>query len=292
MSDGSGDSLLAHLQSPDDWDGESIVVLLHGLTGCAESSYMRNSASYFLSHGEAVVRLNLRGAGPGRILSTSLYHAGRSEDLRDALHALVPQLPKRGGTVFRLMGFSLGANILLKALAEDMAGLKVEAAVAISCPIDLKAAQVRISKPRNKLYHNYLLGLMRRNFLAGPGVSDEDRCIIHKNIKTVRDFDQFIVSRRFGFSDAEDYYEKSSAKRYLPRISHPTLLIHADDDPWIPSRIYRDFGWRGLDPEIRLIMTRGGGHVGFHGEGSSAAWHDRAAAKFFASVGERQAVAA
>ena len=78
LKDGTGDRLLAILQQPEDWDGARLLVLLHGLTGCSESAYIRNSADFFLGRGEAVLRLNLRGAGPGRQYSAGSHRCERT----------------------------------------------------------------------------------------------------------------------------------------------------------------------------------------------------------------------
>ena len=179
------------------------------------------------------------------------------------------------------MGFSLGANVLIKALARDLGEFHVEGAVAVSVPIDLRAAQERISRPRNKMYHDYLLRLMRDGLLSGPGVSDEEKELLATKVRGIRDYDHWIIAPRFGFYSAEHYYESSSAKRYLVEVAKPTLIIQADDDPWIPRESFETVAWSKLATWIRLVMTRGGGHVGFHGRGSSVAWHDRAAACFF-----------
>ena len=85
MADGSGDRLVAYLNRSRAAVRRPLVLLIHGLTGCSESSYMRASARHFLRLGHPVLRLNLRGAGPSRRYCRLQYHAGRSQDLRDLL---------------------------------------------------------------------------------------------------------------------------------------------------------------------------------------------------------------
>jgi len=75
MEDGSGGSLLALLDQPGDGAARPLVVLIHGLTGCEDSLYMRASAAHFLALGYPVLRLNLRGAGPSRFFCRFRYHA-------------------------------------------------------------------------------------------------------------------------------------------------------------------------------------------------------------------------
>jgi alpha/beta superfamily hydrolase len=117
MADGTGDVLLGLLNRP---EGEAapdkpLAVLVHGLTGCAESSYMLATASALLRRGYGVLRLNLRGAGPSRPLCRQQYHAGRTQDIRAVLAQLPADLTRSG---IVLTGYSLGGNVVLKLLGE------------------------------------------------------------------------------------------------------------------------------------------------------------------------------
>src|SRR4029453_13099493 len=107
--------------------------------------------------------LNLRGAGTSRALCRHGYHAGRSEDLRAVLQQLDGRLARRG---LFLVGFSLGGNLLLKYLGEEGSLAPVLGAVSVSAPIDLKAAQLRIMRWRNRHYHDFLLGRIKNAFPA------------------------------------------------------------------------------------------------------------------------------
>lgn len=67
ISDGTGDRLMGRLEQPvHPAPGTPLIVLMHGLTGCEDSTYVRRSAAFHLLRGRRVLRLNLRGAGPGR----------------------------------------------------------------------------------------------------------------------------------------------------------------------------------------------------------------------------------
>ena len=111
------------------------------------------------------------------------------------------------------MGSSLGANMIAKFLAESRQDFPLRAAVLISAPIDLKAAQVRIMQPRNALYHRYLLDRMKRECLAGPArlAAGEKEAIAGS--RSIYAFDDLFVAPRGGFDGAEDYYARCSAAR-------------------------------------------------------------------------------
>jgi uncharacterized protein len=282
LGDGSGDRLVAQLHEAGEGQG-GLVVLLHGLTGCEDSIYIRASAAFWLARGRSVLRLNLRGAGPSRPLCTQQYHAGRSGDLRDALVALRDDVGVSLDPGLFLVGYSLGANMLLKFLAEDSADFGVTAAVSISAPIDLKAAQVRLMQWRNWGYHRFLLNGMRADALAAPGgiSAAERRAIVEAD--SVFAYDDRVIAPRNGFAGAEDYYRRCSALQFLPAIETPTLLVHSRDDPWIPAASYEQYDWAG-QPALTLKLLKAGGHVGFHGRGLAAAWHDLAAEAFITRI--------
>ena len=278
--DGTGDMLSAMLQRPKVATGRPLAVLVHGLTGCEDSGYMRASARCLLESGYPVLRLNLRGAGPSRLRCRQEYHAGRSEDLRLVLDQLRPDLTANGMVA---IGYSLGGNMLLKYLGEAGEATPLRAAVAVSAPIDLKAAQRRIMRPRNSLYHHYMLDRMKIECTHGrAGVSDEERQAAMA-AGSVYAFDDVFVARRNGFGTADNYYAINSAKQFLPAIRTPTLVIHAQNDPWIPVAPYLRHDWT-RNPFLTPLLPKSGGHVGFHGRGGPPAWHDRNLLQFFESV--------
>jgi hypothetical protein len=73
------------------------------------------------------------------------------------------------------------------------------------------------------------------------------------------------------------------ARRFLARVEVPTLVIHACDDPWIPSDAYTSYPWSD-HPNLVPLLPAEGGHVGFHGVGSAIPWHDRCLAVFFDAI--------
>ncbi|HVO13873.1 MAG TPA: alpha/beta fold hydrolase [Alphaproteobacteria bacterium] len=280
MADGMGDVLVASLSHPASAAARPLVILIHGLTGCEDSVYMRASARFWLKRGHAVLRVNLRGAGPSRPTCRDQYHAGRTEDLRRALAVLDPALAANG---LVLVGYSLGANMLLKYLGEEGAQAPCLAAVSVSAPIDLAATSAAFHRPRNRIYLHYLLSRMKAESLApGAMLNIEERRRI-KAARSVREFDDRFVAPRNGFAGADDYYARSAALPFLAGIKVPTLIVHALDDPWISAEAYLCYRWRG-NPHLEPLIATRGGHVGFHGADAAEPWHDRAAGAFLDRV--------
>jgi predicted alpha/beta-fold hydrolase len=275
MGDGSGDVLLGTFHSPAGGAERPLVMLIHGLTGSEDSSYILASARYLLSLGYPVLRLNLRGAGASQGKCRYRYHAGRSEDLRLVLGSLDGRLAGRG---LFLVGFSLGGNVLLKHLGETGRRAMVLGAASISAPIDLNAARRCLMRAANLFYYRYLLARLKDE-MHGLALSEEEVRVL-AGVRTIFDFDDRILAPRIGFAGALDYYRRSMALTFLPDIAVPTLVIHAQNDPWIPFASYRDFAWTD-HPRLLPLFPAGGGHVGFHGRGSTVPWYNFCLAQFF-----------
>ena len=274
-----GDRLAARLDRATDGEPTSpLIVLVHGLAGCESSHDTVATAFHLVSEGWSVLRLNLRGSLPSRPTSAGRYHAGKTEDLEAALRALPPKLAERG---ILLVGHSLGGNLVLKFMGEGGYGLPVRAAAAISTPLDLAATCARMMEPRNLAYHRHMLRAMKVEALAdSASLTSAERATI-ASVRNVYEFDDKFVAPHFGYRDAPDYYEANRSGRFLAGIKIPTLVVHALDDPWIPSACYTAVDWSAL-PMIETALTPNGGHLGFHGVGSPTPWHDRVTALWLA----------
>jgi predicted alpha/beta-fold hydrolase len=278
LPDGTGDTLLANLDVP--LAAQSVrplVILIHGLTGAADSLYILSMARLLLERGSRVLRLNLRGAGPSRPLCRQHYYAGRSQDFRSLLSVLPEELTCHGVVA---VGYSLGGAMLLKYLGEEGGATPLLAAATVCAPIDLAATCRHMMRPRNGLYHRYILGEMKVEATSeGAEVSTAERSAILRS-RTVWEYDDQFIAPRYGFGDAEDYYERCRPTRFMGGVRIPTLVLAALDDPWIPGRLYQAYDWprnRSLVP----LLPEHGGHVGFHGRGSHQPWSDLAVARFF-----------
>ena len=134
---------------------------------------------------------------------------------------------------------------------------------------------------RNAVYHRYLLARMKEEAIAGPDVVDDGERLMIRGLRSVYEFDDRCVAPAGGFAGADDYYRRCSARQFLAAMAVPTLVIHALDDPWVPAAPYLSYEWRQARA-ITPLLPSGGGHVGFHGCGSTTPWHDRCIADFFA----------
>lgn len=257
---GGGDRVGVLESIPDGWRrGDPSAILVHGLGGSARSPYIVRVAAKLAGLGARVIRMNLRGAGPGFGSSRTYYHSGRSDDLRAVAAWLARRAP---GSPIALVGFSLGANLTLKLASEasdrPVAGL--DSVVAANPPIDLGACCRKIEEPANRIYDRSFLRHLRAEVDRLHSAFPELGPIDLSAARSLREFDEIYTAPRNGFPHAADYYARSSAGPLLGRIEVPGLVVHAEDDPFIPAESFRSVEF---PPRLALELIPQGGHLGF-----------------------------
>ncbi len=267
---------------------QGLVLLLHGLGGSSSREGLRRMGAALRNAGFAVLRLNLRGADPGRHLAGGTYAARCNSDLLPVI-ARARQLAD--GRPLLGAGISLGGTMLLNACLSDATLL--DGLFCASSPLDLAACSASIERPRNRLYQHWLLKRLVRQTAADPfGLSkNEERILCGETPPTtIRAFDTAITAPRWGYADVEDYYRKASPLPHLssgqPESWPSTLLLQALDDPWVPAAAAMQLEQsQAPDGPLKFVFTRRGGHNGFHGQ--AGCWGDQLAVAWLQSIGVR-----
>jgi predicted alpha/beta-fold hydrolase len=245
------------------WEHPTLLAL-HGLNGSSDAHYMKGLAAKAFARGMNVLRLNQRNCGHTEHLSSGLFHSGLTADAAHVVHELiaVDGLPAIG-----VAGYSLGGNLALKLAGEygAHAPTALVGVAAVSPIIEIGECTRALERRENVLYQwNFVKDLkrrMRRKEQCRPGRFDLSAL---DSVKTVRGFDETYTAPHFGFRSAEDYYCRASSMRVIDRIRVPALIITAEDDPFVPSRPFRDPKLTG-NPHIDLRLSAHGGHCGFVG---------------------------
>ncbi len=239
---------------------ERLAIISHGLEGASRDDYVQAMAAALGRAGWDVLAWNLRGCGsePNRLVR--FYHSGATEDL----HAVVRHAAG-GYRKLALVGFSLGGNLTLKYLGEhaDVLDGRVVGGVAFSTPCDLACASQQLESWWNTFYMRRFMRRLkakvrRKMHLFPDKLSDAG---IEK-MRTFREFDGAYTAPLHGFADAEDYWRRSSCRQFLERITVPTLLVNALDDPFLGPGCYPVEEARA-SRSFYLEQPRHGGHVGF-----------------------------
>ena len=188
------------------------------------------------------------------------YHSG------DALEFIQSVKKEFKSSKLYAVGYSLGANMLLKLLGELQKNTLIEKAVAVSPPMQLDICANKMNQGVSKYYQHRLLKSLNNSLDKKYDTHDMQKLIKLKrdDIKNLRSFwafDEAYTAPIHGFDSAQDYYTKSSSKQYLKTIQTPTLIIHSLDDPFMTPQVlpHKD----ELSDFVQLHITKNGGHVGF-----------------------------
>ena len=250
-----------------DWLSESsdtapdspTLIVLHGLEGSAESSYARLLLQTAADRGWRAAVLHFRDCGDYRNRLPRRYHAGETSDIRFFLERL--RTEGHEGPMMAA-GYSLGGNVLLKYLGENGVSTPLDAAAAVSVPLNLHRSADALSQGFSRFYQRHLLKRMKkavsRKFDQYTAAFDWQRAM---DARTFADFDDAVTAPLHGFSGKDEYYDRCSSIGYLREIQRPTLIINSLDDPFMTPDIIPSEGQ--LSDCVTIEVSNHGGHVGF-----------------------------
>lgn len=255
------------------------AILCHGLEGSSDRAYMRGMAGVLNRHGVDAVSYNYRGCSGEPNLKTRVYTAGATDDLHEVLESVKAR--DRYKDIY-LVGFSLGGNLVLKFAGDEGPSIdpSVKGVTAISVPCDLRSSAIELDKPKNWIYNLRFIKMLRQKIRAKYIINPELKEIDLDSIRTLKQFDDKVTAPLNGFKDAEDYWTRASSLKVLDRISVPTLIINAGDDPILGLQCYpQDIA--AANPNLFLEVPGHGGHVGFmHSPKNQEYWHEARTAQF------------
>lgn len=239
--------------------GKRLAILSHGLEGDSRRSYILGMVRALNAHGWDALAWNYRGCSGEPNCQPRFYHSGATDDLEVVVnHALA----RTTYTKVALIGFSLGGNLTLKYLGEQGSALPsvIQRAVAFSVPLDLLACSVQLGTRANTLYKRRFLASLRRKVQSKTHGSISSQGALQA--RTLQEFDEAYTAPLHGFLHAHDYYERCSAKNFLASIAIPTLIVNAQNDPFLapacfPIELVKDL------PQVFLEIPQKGGHCGF-----------------------------
>lgn len=238
-----------------------LIVLFHGLEGSSHSHYARALMHEVARREWLGVVVHFRGCSGELNRLPRAYHSGDSAEIDWILRRLQTAHPERARYA---VGISLGGNAMLKWLGEQgsIATDIVRAAASVSAPVDLHAAGSALQNGFNMVYTKNFLSTLKSRSLARlsahPRLFDGNRMLA---ARTLREFDNLVTAPMHGFRDVDDYYDRASSKPLLVKITVPTLLLNARNDPFLPAVVLPVSS--DLSTAITAEFPETGGHVGF-----------------------------
>ncbi|HEX7382453.1 MAG TPA: hydrolase [Nevskiaceae bacterium] len=254
------------------WLGDSrtrrdgpILLMVHGLGGGFESKYALGLGQRLAAYGWRSVILQLRGAGPEPNRLARCYHHGDTADFHIICRLLRRRVPDEA---IYAAGWSLGANVVLKAAGETGTACLLSGVAAASVPFNIAPCAEHLRHGATRVYQSYLMHAVRANLrfkhrrVPLPPGADLDAALRAHDFFA---FDDAYTAPINGFADSRDYYAQTSCGQFLRGIACPTLIVHARDDPFMVPGIIPPAEM--LSPAVRLELCDHGGHVGFVSRG-------------------------
>lgn len=250
---------------------QTLVVLLHGWEGSAQSLYVLSLAQSLFEAGFDVVRLNLRDHGDTHHLNRDLFHSCRLDEVVGAIQKIQSQFVKDR---LVLSGFSLGGNFMLRVAAQaPNTSLKIYRTIGISPVLD-PAVTLDALENGAALYRWYFVRKwtrsLRRKQHLWPGEFDLDELMVSQDL---RHMTRELVESHAGYPRVEDYFAGYAITGdRLAGLVVPSTIVTALDDPIIPAA---DLARLAPSPALKIITTETGGHCGFFESFTGPGWIDR-----------------
>ncbi|MEI6859327.1 MAG: hydrolase [Shewanella sp.] len=251
-----------------DWLGQPkahspIVIIIHGLEGSSKSHYVCRLLNDCHRQSICAVVHHHRCCSGETNRRARSYHSGDTQDLQENLSQLKLKYPH---SPLLAVGYSLGGNMLTKYLGEYANTSLIQRAVVVSAPLQLSACAKRLESGLSKIYQSYLIKQLQQKTtdkVNNPQLTQDMPVSLSQipQLKTFYDFDHQVTAPLHGFDSVDDYYKRASGMDYLQYIHKPTLVIHAEDDPFmsadvIPTKLQ-------CSNQVTYELHPRGGHVGF-----------------------------
>ncbi|GAB5370402.1 hypothetical protein AAMO2058_001489900 [Amorphochlora amoebiformis] len=278
-------------------DEDKWLVLTSGLSGGSQDSYVQSMCKSAYEKGWNVVVLNMRGCGQSPVTSPRFFSAmrGSIDDLKLTVRHVREKLAqKTSNPTVASIGWSMGGSIVGNYLAfQDSPDFhlseRIQAGAALAAPFDMILADKSLNRNSfNRLVYDRNLArklvtminqhvplLERHGGVLGMSgeVVDVDLEALSR-AESVREIDELLTRRSFGYPTVDAYYKDVSLRHRLHKVASPLLVVSALDDPiadanGIPLDVFRE------NKKLLLVATRHGGHLGWCDSNSADAAQQR-----------------
>ncbi len=238
------------------------AIIIHGMEASSNDNSIKGIVKTLNRNSFDAVAMNLRGCSREPNRQVRFYNAGISEDVETVLQHVKNSY---NYSSIALVGYSLGANILLKYLGEKGNKLipELKKAAAIALPCSLRTCNEEIEKKANRIYLKRFVRQFHKKvkdkMKIMPEKIDDSKFEFIRNIK---DYDDFYTAPLNGYRDAYDYWEKCSSLQFLENIKIPTLILSAKDDTFLAPDCY-PYEIAKKSEFLFLETPEYGGHMGF-----------------------------
>ena len=248
-----------------DWSevgSPSLAIISHGLEGSADRPYIKGMVKALNRAGLDALAWNFRSCSGESNKLLRMYHMGASDDLHLVVEHVLSTNKYRQ---IYLLGFSMGGNITLHYLGKnpDQVPKEVKRAAVFSVPCHISSASKKMASWENRVYMQRFLKSLHQKLTDKLALMpDEMNLEGYRKLKSFPEFDERFTAPIHGYKSAEEYYESCSSRQFLPQIRIPTLLVNAQNDPFLSPACF-PVPEAETNPFFYLEMPPHGGHGGF-----------------------------
>lgn len=272
---GDGGTVSIQWLGLDEPAGTPVVLVLHTICGSGQGS-ARLLTSLRRQLGWVVAACNRRGHAGLALTAPEINTMGSTADLRAQIAAIQARRP---GAPLYGIGVSAGSGLLVRYLGEEGDASPLKAAVAVCPAYDIRDAFRDVHAGYDAFLSRRLIGFfLRRNAAVLGSVRGFETCAASRSMAEFHDRLWPLAGHR----SREAYYEASNPMVVADRVTTPTLVINAADDPVCAQRnVHRHLERMQRLARMTLVVTRHGSHCGFFdGERARGSWAERAIAEY------------
>lgn len=293
---------------------QTIVLILHGVNTDTSFGYMKAMMKHCTNQGFVAIGMNARSYGNIPMKTCRFMNSAYTNDLRSTVEILSSRYTK---SKLFLVGFSMGANTLVKFLGESSDKLppNLVGAVSLANPFIIQHSKLKF--PMSNLMtagtrkhmkaHTETIRQMSddsiqdafkkaTSFRQSSSLSDISK---YTSPFMIRNSIEYPYQNSIGYSSNEEYWKEASSRNYVANVSIPLLIVFADDDILTADSTIRSFGACLSNPNIIIARTPCGGHMGWHtsnwnnpfgsycftsANDSNMTWSERTVIKFISAV--------
>jgi predicted alpha/beta-fold hydrolase len=265
---------------------EPFLMLLSGLGGGSQDTYVRAQAAAAVERGWRVGVLNMRSCGASPVTSPRFFSArhGSVGDVRKATQWIRERIEP---SHLCAIGWSNSGTIVCNVLADQAnapENAHLDAACCLAAPLDMPSSSANFERTFHRnVYDRAIGGSLAEKFrdaqnlfLDGNGqpkpvpawrggtfIADIAKA---SEAKTIRAVDEAVTAPCFGFPSVDAYYEDASADQRVKDVAVPLLILNAADDP-IAQYTHKpgvfDLETLSANPNLVIGVTAKGGHLGW-----------------------------
>ena len=260
-----------------------VMILFHGLTGSSKEPYIQTLVKQSKEETENLrttrykfraVVIHGRGCANAPVVSPQLHAPSFTNDVRFCIDRLRRDLYP--DSKFLLVGFSLGANVMINYVGEEGMKLRqwqegelgrVVGAISLGNPFDIYICSHSLESTwfRRMVYARKIAMKLTQYFKrVAEAVAQHPDISVDEVLSstTPREYDDRVTRRLFGYPTVNQYYRECGSCHKIIDIKIPTIFINSIDDP-ISVRAAIPVEECRANPHCVLVTTNAGGHIGW-----------------------------